>query len=596
MARGSKSRAGGRGRVAVLLVLSCVVFLVFFARLAWMQFAMADHYAEKAAEASSASYTVEQHAARGAITDRNGTVLARDKTVYDLYLRIPSPPGTDLQSTVQTVQALTGGKDVETQLAAFCSAVSAGELLVLESLDSATMTAIYRSGLVQSGAVRLAARGERTWPDGTLLPHVLGFTGPITAEQWPAAQEKGLAMDSIIGQSGLEAAYDELLRGQDGQLLINTGLDGAVRTTVQKSTATPGSTLVLTLDASLQSALQQALRERIETLQATAAVGGGREARSGAAVVVDVKTGGILAAANWPGYDLNAYRTDYAALSADAGAPLLDRAFQGLYAPGSAFKPAVAAAALTAGIDPNATVNCTGRYLYYSGYQPGCLQYGHSGPVDMRTALEQSCNIFFYDVGRRLGVDTFSAMARQLGLASPTGAEVSEAEGQLTWSEDDNYQAGLTLMAAIGQGNTAVTPAQLAVYAATLANYGQRPTMHFADHAVSTATGETVWEYEPQFTTVPGGETVFGPIRDGMKRMAQTNRYLREAPVVCAAKTGSPQLAQTLPNGTHYVNSVLIGYAPADDPQIAVAVVLEYGGGGSNATPVLRAVLDAWFG
>ena len=596
MPRRKSDRPQGRGRVAALLVLCCVVFLAFFARLAWMQFAMADHYAEKVAEASSASYTVEQHAARGAITDRNGTILARDTTVYDLYLRVPAPPGTDLQQTVQTVQALTGGKDVETQLAAFCSAVSAGELLVLESLDSATMTTIYRSGLVQSGAVRLAARGERTWPDGTLLPHVLGFTGPITAEQWPAAQEKGLAMDSIIGQSGLEAAYDDLLRGQDGQLLINTGLDGAVRTTVQKSTATPGSTLVLTLDASLQSALQQALRERIETLQATAAVGGGREARSGAAVVVDVKTGGILAAANWPGYDLNAYRTDYAALSADAGAPLLDRAFQGLYAPGSAFKPAVAAAALTAGIDPNATVNCTGRYLYYSGYQPGCLQYGHSGPVDMLTALEQSCNIFFYDVGRRLGVDTFSAMARQLGLASPTGAEVSEAEGQLTWSEDDNYQAGLTLMAAIGQGNTAVTPAQLAVYAATLANYGQRPTLHFADHAVSTATGETVWEYEPQFTTVPGGETVFGPIRDGMKRMAQTNRYLREAPVVCAAKTGSPQLAQTLPNGTHYVNSVLIGYAPADDPQIAVAVVLEYGGGGSNATPVLRAVLDAWFG
>lgn len=596
MPRRKSDRPQGRGRVAALLVLCCVVFLAFFARLAWMQFAMADHYAEKVAEASSASYTVEQHAARGAITDRNGTILARDTTVYDLYLRVPAPPGTDLQQTVQTVQALTGGKDVETQLAAFCSAVSAGELLVLESLDSATMTAIYRSGLVQSGAVRLAARGERTWPDGTLLPHVLGFTGPITAEQWPAAQEKGLAMDSIIGQSGLEAAYDDLLRGQDGQLLINTGLDGAVRTTVQKSTATPGSTLVLTLDASLQSALQQALRERIETLQATAAVGGGREARAGAAVVVDVKTGGILAAANWPGYDLNAYRTDYAALSADAGAPLLDRAFQGLYAPGSAFKPAVAAAALTAGIDPNATVNCTGRYLYYSGYQPGCLQYGHSGPVDMRTALEQSCNIFFYDVGRRLGVDTFSAMARQLGLASPTGAEVSEAEGQLTWSEDDNYQAGLTLMAAIGQGNTAVAPAQLAVYAATLANYGQRPTLHFADHAVSTATGETVWEYEPQFTTVPGGETVFGPIRDGMKRMAQTNRYLREAPVVCAAKTGSPQLAQTLPNGTHYVNSVLIGYAPADDPQIAVAVVLEYGGGGSNATPVLRAVLDAWFG
>ena len=596
MAKQKDGRTQGRGRVAVLLVLCCVVFVAFFARLAWMQFAMADHYAEKVAEASSASYTVEQHAARGTITDRNGTVLARDTTVYDLYLRIPAPPGTNLQETVQTVQAITGGKDVETQLAAFCSAVSAGELLVLESLDSSAMTALYRAGLVQSGAVRLAARGQRTWPDGTLLPHALGFTGPITAEQWPAARENGLAMDSIIGQSGLEAAYDDLLRGQDGRLLINTGFDGAVRATIQKSTATPGSTLVLTLDAELQATLQQAMRERIKTLRTTAAVGGGREACAGAAVVVDVKTGGILAAANWPGYDLNNYRTDYAALSADAAAPLLDRAFQGLYAPGSAFKPAVAAAALTNGIDPNATVNCTGRYLYYSGYQPGCLQYGHSGPVDLRTALEQSCNIFFYDVGRRLGVDTFSAMARQLGLASPTDVEITEAEGRLTWSTDDNYQAGLTLMAAIGQGNTAVTTAQLAVYAATLANNGQRPALHFGDHAVSPATGETVWQYEPQFTTVPGGETVFGPIRDGMKRMAQTNRYLREAPVVCAAKTGSPQLAQTLGNGNHYVNSVLIGYAPADDPQIALAVVLEYGGGGSNATPVMRAVLDACFG
>ncbi|WP_346669381.1 penicillin-binding transpeptidase domain-containing protein [uncultured Subdoligranulum sp.] len=595
MSRRKADRPGGRGRVAVLLVLCCTVFVLFFARLAWMQFAMADHYAEKAAEASSASYTVEQHAARGMITDRNGTVLARDTTVYDVYLRVPAPPGTDLTETVQRMQALTGGKDVETQLAAFCSAVSAGELLVLEAVDSETMTALYQSGLVQSGAIRLSARGERSWPEGTLLPHALGFTGPITAEEWPAAKAKGLAMDSIVGQSGLEKAYDDLLRGQDGQLLINTGLDGAVRATIQQSTTTPGATLVLTLDASLQATLQQALRQRIETLQSTAMAGGGRECRAGAAVVVDVKTGGILAAANWPGYDLNNYRSDYAALSANADAPLLDRAFQGLYAPGSAFKPAVAAAALTAGFDPDDTVNCTGRYLYYSGYQPGCLQYGHAGPVDMRTALEQSCNIFFYDVGRRLGVDTFSAMAEQLGLAQPTGVEVPEAEGRLTWSTDENYQAGLTLMAAIGQGNTAVTPAQLAVYAATLATGGQRPTLHFADRALQPATGQTVWQYEPSFTTVPGGETVFGPIRDGMKRMAQTNRYLREAPVVCAAKTGSPQLADTLPNGTHYVNSVLIGYAPADDPQIAVAVVLEYGGGGANATPVLRAVLDAWF-
>ena len=585
-----------RVRVAVLMVLCGAVFAAFFARLAWMQFVRADYYADKAAEASSASYTVTQHAARGAIVDSAGVVLARDTTVYDVYLRIPAPPGTDLRETVKAIESLTGSKDVETQLAAFFAAASAGELPVAQGVGSEVLTSFYKADLVQSGAVRAAACGVRTWPNGTLLPHALGFTGPIMAEQWPTARRRGLAMDAVIGQSGLEAAYDDLLRGQDGRVLVNTGFDGAVRRTVPLREAAPGATLVLTVDSALQKELQNALLSQIEVLRTTKAAGAGRECRAGAAVVVDVQTGGILAAASVPGFDLNRYRAAYAARSADAAAPLLDRVCQGLYAPGSAFKPAVAAAALTAGIDPAATVNCTGRYGFYSGYQPGCLQYGHGGPVDLRTALEYSCNIFFYDVGRRLGVDVFSAMARQLGLATPTGVEITEAQGRLTWSSDENYQAGLTLMAAIGQGNTAVTPLQLAAYAATLANCGQRPALHFADRAVNAATGETVWQYAPTFTTVSGGEGVFGPIRDGMKRMARTTRVLREAPVACAAKTGSPQLADTLPGGGHYVNSVLIGYAPADDPQIAMAVVLEYGGGGSNAAPILRAVLDAVFG
>lgn len=593
--KGSRRRKARR-RVMVLFVLCCAIFILFLWRLAWLQFVMADHYAVKAAEASSASYTITQHAARGPITDRSGTILARDNTVYDVYLRVPAPPDTNLQETVNTIEALIGGKDVETQLAAFSSAVSAGELPVAQSLNGTDAAAFYRAGLVQSGAVRLAARGIRSWPDGTILPHALGFTGPITAEQWPSAQTKGLAMDAVIGQSGLESAYDDLLRGQDGQLLVNTGLDGAVRQAIQKRSPVPGATLMLTVDAPLQRTLQTALQNQMDTLRSTKGAGAGREVKAGAAVVVDVHTGGILAAANLPDFDLNLYRSEYAALAADAAAPLLDRVCQGLYAPGSAFKPAVAAAALAAGIDPAATVNCTGRYLYYRSYHPGCLQYGHNGPVDLRAALEWSCNIFFYDTGRRLGLDVFSAMAYQLGLANNTGVETAAAQGRLTWSTDANYQDGLTLMAAIGQGNTAVTPLQLAQYAATLANFGRRPSLHYADRTINAATGETVWQYVPTFTEVAGGEAVFGPIRDGMKRMAQTARVLRESPVPCAAKTGSPQLSDTLPSGGHYVNSVLIGYAPADDPQIAVAVVLEYGGGGANAAPILRAVLDAWFG
>ena len=144
-----------RLRVAVLAVVCGAVFAAFFARLAWMQFARADYYADKAAEASSASYTITQHAARGVITDANGVVLARDTTVYDLYLRIPAPPGTDLRETVKNIETLTGSKDVETQLAAFCSAASAGELAVARGADADMLTAFYTAGLVQSGAVRL---------------------------------------------------------------------------------------------------------------------------------------------------------------------------------------------------------------------------------------------------------------------------------------------------------------------------------------------------------------------------------------------------------------------------------------------------------
>ena len=311
--------------------------------------------------------------------------------------------------------------------------------------------------------------------------------------------------------------------------------------------------------------------------------------------MVDVQTGGILAAASAPGYDLSRYRAEYAALSADPGAPLLDRTAQGLYAPGSAFKPALAAAALSAGlITPQDTVNCTGTYRYYPDYQPHCLQIRHGGAIDLFTALKYSCNIYFYDVGRRLGADAFAAAAQTLGLAADTGVEVPEAAGRLTWSEDENFTLGLTLQAAIGQGNTAVTPLQLAAYAAALARNGSRPALHYADRVVDDA-GQVVWQYQPaELACLPGGEAVFEPIRQGMVAMASTLPALDGLGMTVACKTGSPQRAEQLPRGGYYTNSVLIAYAPAEDPRVAVAIVLEYGGGGANAAPLLRSMLDAW--
>lgn len=608
MARGYPPRPGrgkqpGKGRLTVLLVVCLAVFALFVGRLAWMQFAQADYYAEKVAQASQTTYRVPIPAARGDIVDANGGILAADTTTYDLALCLPAPPSTDLAQTLDTLRMYNliapDGEDVETQLAAFFSVASAGELPLAEDLDATAAAALYETGLPQRGAVRLVARGVRQYPSGTLLPHTIGTTGPITAEQWAAGdyalREAGVAMDATIGQSGLELAYDALLRGRDGTLRVTVDADGA-RTAETLVAPEPGATLQLTIDAALQQAVQSALQTRIAALQQHAA-GDGRECTAGAAVVVDVATGGILASVSWPGYDLNRWRADYAALMADPATPLLDRVCRGLYAPGSAFKPAVAAAALHHGvITPQNTVACTGRYLYYSGYQPRCLQISHSGPVNLLAALKFSCNIFFYDVGRRTGLDAFSRTAQALGLGADAGVELPSAEGALTWTTDPNYQSGLTLQAAIGQGNTAVTPLQLAAYATALAGNGVRPALHYARRALSS-DGETLWEYVPHTQgTAPSGAVVFGPIREGMVEMSTTLAALRGLPVTLACKTGSPQRPERAPGGGYYTNSVLIGYFPAEAPRYAVSVVLEYGGGGANAAPVLRDILLSLYG
>ena len=180
-----RNNPNGKSRVRVLLILCAVVFGLFLARLAWMQFAMADHYAQKVAEVSNTRDRYTVPAARGDLLDRDGTVLAQDSPVWDVYLKYPAPSGrepADVARETFEVLQLSGGEDVETQLAAFCSAVSAGEFLLAEGLDAAQASALYQAGLVQSGALRLAPRGERTWPEGTLLPHVLGLVGPISAE------------------------------------------------------------------------------------------------------------------------------------------------------------------------------------------------------------------------------------------------------------------------------------------------------------------------------------------------------------------------------------------------------------------------------
>ena len=403
-------------------------------------------------------------------------------------------------------------------------------------------------------------------------------------------------MNDVIGISGLESAYEEQLRGQDGVETITRDSDGVIIDTSITTEPQPGKTVMLTVNSEFQKAVDEALARNVQQIADTYGV----DASAGAVVVIDVKNGGILACSNYPSYDQNLYSTQYSTYSADPGLPLYNRALQGLYTPGSTYKPSVAVAALLSGIiDRNSTVYCNGVYNYFSDYHPRCTRHGHSGDIDVVTAIKWSCNIFFYDVGRRTTSDVYDDYAHRLGLGTPTGVEVSESTGRLTTKEDANYTASLEVQAAIGQGNTVVTPVQLATYAATIANKGVRYRTHFVKALLDTNTGEVLEETAPEVVEIiPDEVGAFDIVEEGMVGAAQTVAGLANYPYTIACKTGTPQRSEyRLVNGRrqYYTNSTIIAYGPVEDPQIAVGIVVEYGGGGSRTGELVADIFNAYF-
>ncbi|MBQ5755313.1 MAG: peptidase, partial [Oscillospiraceae bacterium] len=384
-----------------------------------------------------------------------------------------------------------------------------------------TMATVKERSLSLPG-VEIVETALRSYPDGTLLPHVLGSVGKITREQWVAddyaLRSEGYRMSDLIGQSGLESLYEAELRGEDGEKEIVCNADGEILSTQVTEEPVPGQTVVLTVDKDFQQKVNQIVESNILRMRSENAENKGKEATAGAAVVIDVKNGGILASANYPSYDLNLYSSHYSEYASDEALPLYNRAFQGLYSPGSTFKPAVAAAGLIGGlVTERDKIACYNPYSFYTDYTPRCLQHGHKGPINVVDALRYSCNIYFYDVGRRLGIDKYDEMAYRLGLAGKTGLEVNEATGQLTTQEDENYGKGLELQAAIGQGNTLVSPVQLATYAATLANNGTRYRTHLVAGLQDTNTGEMVYEVQPEILEqIEDTNGAFETIRQGM--------------------------------------------------------------------------------
>ena len=512
----------------------------------------------------------------------------------------------DLASYPLSWQRTLGGIHYEMQLQAFSNV---NNFIMAENVSEATVATIKEHSLSLPG-VEIVETSTRSYEQSTVLPHVLGRVGKITAEKWKVTdengqttyplREKGYNMNDIIGISGLESAYEEELRGKDGVETITRNSDGVIVDTALTTVPEPGHTVQLTIDSRFQKAVDKALAENIDMINRVYNTGS-MKAAAGAAVVLDVKDGSVLAASNYPSFDQNLYATQYSEYSADESLPLFNRALQGLYTPGSTFKPAVAVAALDSGlINRYSTVNCTRVYTYYKDYRPKCTQHGHgNGPIDVVNAIKWSCNIFFYDVGRRLTSDVYDAYAYKLGLGQRTGVEVSEAVGHLTSKNDSNYMESLDIQAAIGQGNTVVTPVQLATYAATIANRGTRYRTHFVKAILDSNTGEVLQETQPEVMDVieDKGET-FDLIQQGMIGVSQTISALANYPYTIACKTGTPQRSEGYYSGSsyrHYTNTMMIAYGPTEDAQIAIGIVVEYGGGGARAGNLMADIFNAYF-
>lgn len=447
--------------------------------------------------------------------------------------------------------------------------------------------------------VDIAESASRSYENSDVAPHIIGTIGPIYQEEYQALKEQGYAMDDTIGKSGVESALEDSLRGRNGKREIFIGSGGEVIKAVESEPPVPGNTVVLTIDMDLQRVAQQALDAQIKNLQRTAPAGEGREADSGAVVMLSAKTGEVLAAATYPSYDLKTYREEYTALLNDELRPLYNRATMGVYAPGSTFKPAVAIAGISGGvIDDHSTVHCGRVYTYYTGYHPTCLSY--HGSLNLTRALAVSCNIFFYDVGRRTGIENITKYARQLGLGADTGIEIANAQGQNSTPEvkavlsNEEWYPGDVLQSSIGQLYNEYTPLQLANYAATIGNRGKRMKLTVVHEIRDYSKDTVVQPLTPQvYETVDAPPEAFEMVVTGMvaaSRSGSARATFGSYPIDVAAKTGTPETTSGLPNST------FICFAPAENPQVAIAVVIEKGWHGYTGAPVAKELMDHYFG
>lgn len=446
----------------------------------------------------------------------------------------------------------------------------------------------------------------RIYAAGDVAPHLIGTVGAIDADEYAENKENGYALNDVIGKAGIEKAMEAELRGDKGKRTIEL-LNGAVVSDTVTEEAVPGNTIQLTLDIDYQRDVQEILENHILWLNnQTSTKAKGTEANAGAIVVLDAKNGALLAAATSPTYDINDYLTDYASVVSGANSPLTNRATNGMYRPGSTFKTITATAGLNEGIiNRNSVIRCGNVYTYWDDYKPKCT--GWHGGINVVTAIEKSCNIFFYEVGRLMGIDKLANYAYQYGLGNDVYLETGGKKGYIACPETLQihgleWNAGLVVQAAIGQSETYVTPLQMAVQACTLANRGVRYQPHLVDSVHTYNMEEVVSVTQPKVVhTIPDktGET-YNLVIQGMKQAANFSPYsypavkdyytdylLTSLPEQTAIKTGTPQMTSSEDTG-----SAFIGFYPADDPVIAFSGFVEHG---EYSKFMIKQIIEAYY-
>ena len=474
-----------------------------------------------------------------------------------------------------------------------------------QDLDIDTVAAISERATDLSG-VNITVDDIRQY-NTTLAAHVLGRVAAISADEYKALKDKGYDINDTLGKDGIEKALEDILRGIDGTYAVEYDAYGAVVDQYFLEDPDPGDNVVLTLDMKLQAAAERALKDTLTELRNTKKEGEGGDAEGGCAVVIDVKTGEILALANYPTYNLETFSADFKENNSNPWAPLFNRCIAALYSPGSTFKMCTSVAALEEDlIEPNTKIRDTGIYTFYEDYQPRCWIYrqygGTHGLINVSQALKYSCNYFYYEVGRLMGNETLARYAAAFGLGQKTGIELSgekaghmasaayrEQTGGATW------YAGDTLQAAIGQSDSQFTPFQLANYVATLVNGGIRYQPHLVK-AITNNTGDSIVEViEPVVLgKVEMSDATVKAVKQGMLGVVTedgtASSYFRDFPIEVGGKTGSAQ------NNNRSAHALFVSFAPYDNPEIAVCVVGEYAATGGSLAPVCLEIYREYFG